>query len=109
MAYPGAKVHRINRRKLGRGQYPAQTAITATITYASPTITVTFSDQVVVSGIIPVSISPGVIGTQTIVSPTVVTYNNAALGTAVVVTLPAMAANVIGLRGQAIAGASAIV
>lgn len=72
--YPGPKVHRVARRKLGRGQYPTSPSVTITVTSTSMTATLTFSVPVVVSGTIPMTVSGGTtLTTQTQTSPTVVT------------------------------------
>ena len=73
-SYPGAKVHRPSRRKLGRGQFVQPTPATVAVTSAADTATLTFSVPVVVNGNIPMTVSGGrTLTTQTVVSPTVVT------------------------------------
>lgn len=72
MSFPTNNIHRRNRRKLGRGQYPALTGATAVITGASNHAILTFTLPVVVDGPIPLVVTGGTAGAQTIVSPTVV-------------------------------------
>ena len=72
-SFPGSKVHRVNRRKLGRGQHVQAPNVAVTATVATTTITLTFSAPVVISGPIPVTSSAGNLVSQTVVSSTVVT------------------------------------
>lgn len=110
MSYPGAKVHRVNRRKLGRGQYPTVNAITTTISGTGGVITLTFAQPVNVSGVIPISIAGGgAFVSQTIVSSTSVTQSWTGVGASAIGTLAANPANVMGQRGQGIAGSSGVV
>lgn len=105
MAFPGSKVHRVNRRKLGRGQYPTGGTITVTLTNATVTLTMTFSAPVVVTGIIPVT-SNGVqtIVSQTVVSSTVVTQTWTATLVGALITFPSNAVNVSTYQGGGVAG-----
>jgi hypothetical protein len=74
MAFPGSKVHRASRRKLGRGQHTQYPIATCAVTSNASTVTLTFSQAVVVSGTIRVTISGGVTVTaQVVTSTTVVT------------------------------------
>ena len=52
-SYPGAKVHRVSRRKLGRGQHVQLPSATVTAAAVTTTVTLTFSQSVVVGGPIP--------------------------------------------------------
>ena len=74
-SYPGAKVHRVNRRKLGRGQSVPRAGTTVALTASTTTVTLTFASPVIVSGVIPVVYNGGAITivSQTQTSPTVVT------------------------------------
>ena len=73
-AYPGANVHRVSRRRLGRGQHPQFAAVGAAIGSNSATVTITFSQAVIVSGTINLNVSGGLtLVSQTVNSPTVVT------------------------------------
>lgn len=105
MAYPGPKVHRTSRRKLGRGQYPGSTGITVVITDTGSVATLTFSRPVVVTGIIPLTVTGGpTFVSQAIVSPTVVTQTFSAALTTHAYSLPANAANVSSYQGGGVAG-----
>jgi hypothetical protein len=77
-SYPSAKVHRVSRRQLGRGQHVQlpQAAIVATV--ATVTVTLTFSVPVIVSGRIGYVGNTGPVLTQTQTSPTVVALTFAA-------------------------------
>lgn len=72
-SFPGAKVHRVNRRKLGRGQTTPQPFAVATVTSTGTTnATLTFDRPVVVSDLIPLSVATLTLVSQHVVSPTVV-------------------------------------
>lgn len=74
MAFPGPKVHRRNRRKLGRGQYPQAASVALTVTSTGTTnVTLTFAAPVVVSGRIMGTVATLTFVSQTVVSSTVVT------------------------------------
>ena len=57
-SFPGSNVHRVPRRKLGRGQHsiPPMVAIVAVVSHSSHTITIQFASNVVVTGIPPLVI-----------------------------------------------------
>lgn len=104
-SFPGPKVHRNNRRKLGKGQFPAALGVTVVITDTGSTATLTFSRPVVVTGIIPLAVSGGLtVVTQTIVSPTVVTQLYSAALSTHTYTLNGNAANVATYQGGGVAG-----
>lgn len=67
-SYPGSKVHRVDRRKLGRGQQVDQPAANMVVTGSASTATLTFNVPVVVNGTIPMVYG----GSRTILSQTVV-------------------------------------
>ncbi len=69
-SYPGAKVHRVKRTKLSKGQHVQIAPVTVTATASTTTITLTFSVPVIVSGNIPLVSSVGEFVSQTVVSPT---------------------------------------
>jgi hypothetical protein len=103
--FPGAKVHRINRRKLGKGQTPTGGSVTVALTNATTTLTLTFSGPVVVTGVIPVTTSGAqTIVSQTVVSPTVVTQLWSATLVGSTITVPSNAANVATFQGGGVAG-----
>ena len=66
-SFPGSKVHRVSRRKLGRGQHVPRPVVTVTAAAATVTVTLTFSMPVIVSGTIKLNLS----GSQTLVSQTI--------------------------------------
>ena len=111
MAFPGPKVHRVNRRKLGRHQVPSVPPITFVFSPsgAAATVavyTVTSSVPVVVTGLIPFTTStPGTVASQTIISPTqlAVTFSAATASTATW-ALVAAPATVAGYQGNVAAG-----
>lgn len=106
MAYPTAKVHRVNRRKLGRGQFPAAAGVNVVVTGTGSTITLTFARPVVVTGNIPATVATRTLVTQTIVSPTVVTQLMSGTITGLAWAVPANAANVKSYQGGAVVGAT---
>jgi hypothetical protein len=107
MAYPGAKVHRVKRNKLGRGQFPQSLGTTVTLTTTGSTnLTMTFARPVIVSGTIPVTSAGLTIVSQTIVSPTVVTQVWSASIAAATMVFPGNAANVTTQQGGGVAGTS---
>jgi hypothetical protein len=100
MSYPGPKVHRANRRKLGRGQYPTALGVAAVITTTGTTnMTITFARPVVVTGTIPTTLATRTLVSQTIVSQTVVTQVWSGNVTGLAYSLPAGAANVLTNQG----------
>jgi hypothetical protein len=72
-SYPSGKVHRVNRRKLGRGQYPTAQAVTVTAAGSGSTVVLTFSRPVVVSGPVSLTVATLTYVSQVINSPTQVT------------------------------------
>lgn len=105
MGYPGSKVHRVSRRKLGRGQYPLSAAVTATLANPSAdVISITFSQPVVVTGTIPLTTSTGVLVSQSVSSSTVVLQTYNVSQAAATVTLPGNAANVSTYQGGRVVG-----
>lgn len=59
-SYPGSKVHRVSRRKLGRGQFVQMPPVNVYVTSATDTATLTFSAPVVLSGTPNLNISGGI-------------------------------------------------
>jgi hypothetical protein len=72
MAYPGPKVHRVSRRKLGRGQYPNSVQVTVTAATTTPNVTLTFSSPVVFRNANGFAISGQTIVSASQTSPTTV-------------------------------------
>jgi hypothetical protein len=105
--FPGAKVHRVNRRKLGRGQYPNANGVACVLTTSGgDNITLTFNKPVTVSGVIPLTSSSGAFVSQAIVSSTVVTQTWSASQAAATVTLASNAANVASYQGGGVIGST---
>lgn len=109
MGFPGAKVHRTSRRKLGRGQYPVSVAATATLTNPSANVVqVTFSAPVAITGTIPLQTSTGTMVNQQISSGTVATQTfNTSQATATV-TLANNASNIRTYQGGGVAGTTVV-
>lgn len=106
--YPGAKVHRVNRRKLGKGQVATVPQLNATLTASTTTLTLSFSSPVVVTGTIPTTVAGGpTFVSQAIVNATTVTQVWSATLVGHLVTLPAGAANVTSSTGAKVNGISA--
>jgi hypothetical protein len=103
MAYPTPNVHRRGRRSLGRHQsasVDSSNSVAVTPTVSTTTLTLTFNKPVVVTGIIPVTVTGGeTLVSQTIVSSTVVTQIWSATLASATVTIPANAANVASYQG----------
>jgi hypothetical protein len=107
MAYPGAKVHRTSRRKLGRGQYPPSLGTTVTLTNPSANVVdLTFARPVVVTGIIPTQTSAGVLVNQQVSSGTLVIQTYNVSQAAATIVFPPNAANVTTQQGGGVAGTS---
>ena len=72
-SYPGSKVHRVSRRKLGKGQSAQRPSVTLTPTVSTVTVTLTGNVPFIVSGPIPlVTSGGGPIVSQVQTSPTTV-------------------------------------
>ena len=83
MAFPGSNVHRVSRRKLGRGQHYQLPSFTVGVASSGSTVTLTFSQAVIVSGTIPLNVGGGLtLVSQTVNNPTTVTqvYSGAVSG-----------------------------
>ena len=103
MAFPGPKVHRASRRKLGKGQHPQPAQATCVITASTDDLILTFDVPVVVSGVIPVTTSSGTLVSQTIVSTTVVRQTFNASQAAATVSLASNPLNVNTYQGGGVA------
>lgn len=107
MGFPGSNVHRVSRRKLGRGQFPAATGVVCTVTSSGTTnATLTFARPVVVTGNIPMTVATLTLVSQTIVSPTVVTQVWSGNVATHAWNLPAGAANVTTQQGGPVLGSA---
>ena len=106
-SYPGPKVHRVNRRKLGKGQYPTPAPVSVVVTDAGSTATLTFSSAVVVTGTIGLNVSGGLtLTSQTQTSANVVQQVYSAALSAKTWSIPANAPNVQSTFGGKLAPAS---
>lgn len=106
-SYPGPKVHRPARRRLGRGQYPAAMGVGVVVTSTGTTnMTLTFARPVVVTGTIPSTVATRTLVSQTVVSPTVVTQVWSGNVTGLAYTVPSNATNVASFQGGPVIGAS---
>lgn len=74
-SYPGAKVHRVSRRNLGRGQHVQQPPVVATPVATTTTVVITLSVPCVVSGNLNLHLAgtPPTLVSQTVNSPTQIT------------------------------------
>lgn len=105
--YPGPKVHRPSRRKLGKGQYPTTNGVAVVVTSTGTTnVTLTFARPVVVTGTINDTVATRTLVSQTIVSPTVVTQVWSAAVTGLAYVVPGGAANVATYQGGQVLGAA---
>lgn len=106
-SFPSSKVHRRNRRKLGRYQYPNIPGVTVAVTSTGTTnVTMTFSRPVVVSGDIPITVATRTRVSQTVVSPTVVTQVMSGNVATLAYSLPSNAPGVVGNTGAGVSGIS---
>ena len=72
-SYPGSKVHRSSRRKLGRGQSVQRAAAGVSAIASTVTVTLTFDRPVIVSGTIQMNVGTGIpLVSQEQTSPTTV-------------------------------------
>lgn len=106
-SFPGPKVHRVNRRKLGRGQFPTATGVTVVVSSSGTTnATLTFARPVIVTGTIPMTVATLTLVSQTQVSPTVVTQVWSGNVSTHAYSLPAGATNVSTYQGGPVEGAA---
>ena len=105
-SYPSAKVHRHNRRTLGRGQYVAATGTPVALTSSGSTVTMTFSKPVIVSGTIPLQVNGLTLVSQQITGNNTVTQTWSGAVATHAYNLPAGAANVATYQGGGTFGAS---
>lgn len=74
-SFPGAKVHRVSRRQLGRGQHVQAAPVVATPVATTTTVVITLSVPCVISGTLNLHLgsSPPTLVSQVINSPTQIT------------------------------------
>lgn len=106
-SYPGPKVHRSNRRKLGRGQFPTAIGTAVVVSSTGTTnATLTFARPVVVTGNIPMTVATLTLVSQVQTSPTVVSQVWSGNVTTHAYVVPAGAANVNTYQGGPVEGAT---
>lgn len=105
MSFPSANVHRRNRRKLGRGQFPpAATVGVVQSSTGTTNVTLTFSRPVVVRGSLSNTVATRTLVSQVQTSPTVVSQVWSGTVTTLVGTVPANMPNLSGVTGGSNAG-----
>jgi hypothetical protein len=105
--YPTSKVHRVSRRRLGRGQYPAIAPLSLTLTASGDVVTFTSTVPLVVSGQVPLTLGASVTYvSQSIVSPYVFTQTYSASVATSTYVLPPGAPNVRTSQGGVTVGES---
>lgn len=84
MSFPTPKVHRVNRRKLGKGQHVQLPPATCVVTSSGDVAVLTFNTPVVVNGSLDLHPTALSLVSQTQISATVwhVTYGSALTGVA---------------------------
>lgn len=105
-SFPGAKVHRPSRRKLGRGQHTQLPSATVAATTATPDVTLTFSVPVIVSGTPNFTVTGLTILSWTQPTPTTVHLVMSGATTGLTYSYPANDPNVSTFQGGAEAGTS---
>lgn len=107
MPFPSANVHRRNRRKLGRGQYPTNSTVaTAVSTTGTTNVTLTFGRPVVVRGNLTNTVATRTLVSQTQSAPNIVTQVWSGNVTGLAWNVPAAMDNVSGVQGGTNAGAA---
>ncbi len=110
-SFPGSKIHRPSRRKLGRGQHTQVPAAVVTPSITGSVLTLTFNVPVVVSGTVPVTNSGGAntFLTQAISSPTVVAQTwSSNFSTSMTVSMAANPSTVQTVQGGGVAAFSTV-
>jgi hypothetical protein len=109
MSIGAQKIHRRNRRKLGRGQVPPLPVAVPTISTSGTTnLTMNWNVPVVVRGNIGTAVATRTLVSQTIVSPTQVTQVWSGNVTGLAFSLPANDPNVSSSIGGATAGTAGV-
>jgi hypothetical protein len=104
MSYPGPKVHRVSRRKLGRGQHQQVAGTLCSAATTTPNVTVTFASPVVVSGPLEITVGSLTIVSQSQTSPTTVVFVMSGPTTGLAYNFPAGQPNVSNMQGGAVGG-----
>jgi hypothetical protein len=106
MSYPGPKVHRVNRRKLGRGQANAATGVTVAATGSGSTAVLTFSRPVVVTGPVEITVASLTYVSQVVDSPTQITVTMSGAVATHAYAIASNQPNVLTYQGGAVIGTS---
>jgi len=102
-------VHRRDRRKLGKGQYPTSVSVPVAVTSTGTTnMTLTFGVPVVVDGVIGSTVATRTLVSQTVVSPTVVTQVWSGNVTGLAFTVPAAPPTVRSYQGGMVSGSAGV-
>jgi hypothetical protein len=104
--YPGPKVHRRSRRKLGRGQHQQSPVATTTAATTTPNVTLTFSVPVIVSGPLEFTISGQTVVSQSQTSPTTYVFVMSGTTTSAAYSFPGDQPNIATFQGGQVAGVS---
>lgn len=106
MAFPGPKVHRVNRRKLGRGQATAATGVTVSATGSGSTAILTFARPVVVTGPVEITVATLTYVSQVVNSPTQITVTMSGAVATHAYTIPGAQPNIVTYQGGQVTGTS---
>jgi hypothetical protein len=100
MSFPTTNVHRRNRRKLGRGQFPPNSTVGVVQSSTGTTnVTLTFARPVVVRGNLTNTVATRTLVSQTQTAPNIVSQVWSGNVTALVGTVPAAMPNLSGVIG----------
>lgn len=106
MSFPTAKVHRVNRKKLGRNQYPRAAPVAFTPVPSGSTVTLLFTGSVVITGNVPFTVAGKTFVSQTINSPTSVTITFSGAVTGDAWSMPTPETAIKSYQGGPVLGAS---
>jgi hypothetical protein len=106
MSYPGPKVHRPSRRKLGRGQSTPRATATTTAATTTPSVTLTFSVPVIVSAPLAITVGGLTIVSQTQLTQTTYEFVMSAATTGLTYTFAGDQPGIATFQGGGVAGAS---
>lgn len=88
-AFPGPKVHRVSRRKLGKGQHVQVPPVNITATVSTVTVSLVFGQPVVINGPIVATSTAGTLQSQAVIDTTHVNLVFSTSQAAATVTIPA--------------------
>jgi hypothetical protein len=104
MSFPSSKVHRVSRRKLGRGQATVAPGVPITVTGAGSTATLTAARPVVVTGQPNLTVATRTIVSYAVVSPTVITVLMSGALTGLAYSLPSPQPKIATYQGGPVLG-----